>query len=161
MQFDRQKLKALGDLGLLAAVALGVSVLFIGAADLPAPRFEPLGSAAMPRILGLVLILLSLPIAYQAVRDIWRGSNASAEPEPPIQLPYRGALLLGALVLYVAALDFGRVPFVLATTVFVTVSGVTIGGFGVRTTVMYACLGLGLSLALSFIFENFLYVRFD
>ncbi|NOZ32489.1 MAG: hypothetical protein GXP01_05330 [Alphaproteobacteria bacterium] len=160
MQISRRKLRALGDLGLLAAVAVGVSVLFIGAADLPAPRFEPLGSAAMPKILGVLLILLSLPIAFRAIRNLLRRDPADAKQEPPIQLPHRGVLVFGALLAYAAALDFGRVPFVLATTVFVALSGMAISGISVRSVLIYIFLGLGLSLALSYIFTNFLYVRF-
>lgn len=151
-------LRVLGDLALAAFVICGAVLLFIGAADLPPPRFEPLGSAAVPRILGVVLIGLALIVA---VRAVWRARDTPDETEPNDASPARGAIVFAALIAYVAALDFGRVPFVPATTLFVMVSGMAMHRVGWRPALVFAALGLVLAAALSWVFATFLYIRFN
>lgn len=157
MQMSRKQLGALGDLALLAAIGVGITVLFIGASTLPPPRFEPLGSAAMPRILGGILILLSIPVAYSATRVLFQ--SGSDEPKVPVSIPYSSAFVFVALVLYVAALDFGHVPFVLATTVFVAAIGMAVDRINLRCLAIYGGLGLILASVLSYVFTNYLFVQ--
>lgn len=45
--------QTLADLTLAVLTIFGAGLLFLGALSLPPPRFEPLGSAALPRILAL------------------------------------------------------------------------------------------------------------
>ncbi|QBX99478.1 hypothetical protein E2K80_01020 [Rhodophyticola sp. CCM32] len=149
--------RALGDLALLGVIFLGVALLFIGASTLPPPRFEPLGSAAMPRILGAALVLLSLPVAWVAIRDLM-AREADAERQA-LKLPYGGALVLATLVAYVAALDFAQAPFVLSTTAFVAAIGLIVDRVNLRVLAIYGGLGLILSNALLYVFSNFLYVQ--
>lgn len=154
-----RKLQALGDLVLVACVIAGASLLFIGASDLPPPRFEPLGSAAMPRILGTVLILLALPVAVQALINLTSKDEAAGPGSAPIRLPYRGVIVFVLLITYVAALDFVRIPFVVATTLFVMGAGMAMHEVSVRSALVHAALGLILSLSLDYIFSTYLFVR--
>jgi putative tricarboxylic transport membrane protein len=144
--------RTIGDLTLCALVIAGSTILFVGAADLPPPRFEPMGSAAVPRILGAILIVLSLVVAVQALRAPRTGS------EPPAAIPYRGTAVLIALVAYVAALDVLRVPFVIATPVFVVATGLAMSHLSLRNTLMFAALGLGVALLLDTVLSKFLYI---
>ncbi|SIO10817.1 tripartite tricarboxylate transporter TctB family protein [Vannielia litorea] len=144
------------DIILAALVAGGSVLLFIGAAELPAPRFEPLGSAALPRILGALLILFAVILV---IRALLRMRAGTLRDETASQVdPRRGALVFVALVLYVAALDFGRVPFVPATTLFVTATGLAIGARSWVNLAVFAALGLVLSFAISTVLERFLYI---
>lgn len=156
-QMTRKKAKAMGDVLLLLAIATGVAILFIGASTLPPPRFEPLGSAAMPRILGIALLLLSLPVAYEAIRDLLVSDDL--EEKAAIKLPFGGALVFVALVIYVAALDFGKMPFIPTTTIFIAAAGMAIDRVSLRVLAIYGGLGLVLASALSYVFTNFLYVQ--
>ena len=56
----------IADLLLAIFAFLAAVILLIGASDLPPPRFEPLGSAALPRILAVIIIFFSLLIALRA-----------------------------------------------------------------------------------------------
>lgn len=143
--------KTLGDLALSGAVIAGAAILFIGAAELPAPRFEPLGSAAAPRILGTILILLALIVAVQALMT-------RAPVDEPARLPWRGTLVLVALLAFVAALDFGRAPFVPAATLFVMATGVIMSRPTFRNALIFAALGLIVSALLSWILGTFLFI---
>lgn len=150
--------RAFGDLALAAFVIIGAGILFVGASSLPPPRWEPLGSAAMPRILGGILIVLALTVAARALLTLAKADRTSAN-EPALVLPYRGIIVFGLLVAYIAALDFGRVPFVVATTLFVMCAGMTMHRISVRSALVHAALGLVLSLSLDYIFSTYLFVR--
>lgn len=166
------RIRALGDL-LLAAVVVGGSViLFAGAAELPPPRFEPLGSAAMPRILGVILCLLAAIVAVQAVLRLARGEASDMPNLPPLPeldtddgtapgkaSPIRGIVVLGAVLAYVGALDILKVDFTLATTCFVAVTGMAMTRPGPRELLLHAALGLLLGLGVSAVFATFLHVE--
>jgi len=144
--------RTIGDLTLCALVIAGSSILFIGAATLPAPRFEPMGSAAVPRILGGLLIILSLVVAVQSLRA------PQDEAEPPAAIPFRGTLVLVTLIAYVAALDVLRVPFLIATPVFVVVSGLIMSHLSFRNAFMFSALGLGVTFLVDLVLTKFLYI---
>lgn len=150
--------RAFGDLALAACVILGAGILFVGASSLPPPRWEPLGSAAMPRILGGILIALALTVAARAMVTLAKPRQNGVQ-EAAIVLPYRGIIVFALLVAYIAALDFGRVPFAIATTLFVMCAGMTMHQVSVRSALVHAALGLVLSLSLDYIFSNYLFVR--
>lgn len=152
------KVQAIGDLALAVCVIAGASILFIGASSLPPPRFEPLGSAAMPRILGSILIAFALMISLRAVLTLTKPSPKRIS-EVGIQLPYRGIIVFALLVAYIAALDFVRVPFVVATTLFVMCAGMTMHHVSARSALVHGALGLFLSLSLDYIFSTYLFVR--
>jgi putative tricarboxylic transport membrane protein len=150
--------QTLADLTLAALTLFGAGLLFLGALSLPPPRFEPLGSAALPRILGGLLVLFAVSVAITAIRrrhedlPVPKSATPSADPK-------RGALVLGVVVAYVFAMDVIQIPFLIATPLFVTASGLAIGGFSRRNLVAFAGLGIGLAFLISTVLERFLYVR--
>lgn len=152
------KVRAFGDLALAACVIAGASILFIGASSLPPPRFEPLGSAAMPRILASILIAFALMIAMRAVLTLAKTGGQSIS-EAGVELPYRGIIIFALLIAYIAALDFVRVPFVIATTLFVMCAGMTMHRLSLRSALVHGALGLFLSLSLDYVFSTYLFVR--
>jgi putative tricarboxylic transport membrane protein len=149
--------RSIADLVLSLLVSAGAAILFIGAADLPPPRFEPLGSAALPRILGALLLLFAAIVTLRALLRLKRGWTAPATEESEAD-PRKGFAVLVALIAYVLALDVLRLPFVPVTTVFVAVVGLSIGARTWLNAVIFAGLGLGLSLAISTILSRFLYI---
>ncbi|WP_163266380.1 tripartite tricarboxylate transporter TctB family protein [Chelativorans alearense] len=151
------------DLILSGLVAFAAAVLLYGAASLPPPRFDPLGSAALPRALGVLMLIFSAIIAVRALTrrklpDDDEGWVVPNEEEPRAASPVRGLLIFVALVAYVAALDFARAPFVPATTVMMAVSGLVLHRVDWRTGLLFGAIGLGLALGLSYVFTHFLYV---
>ncbi|MSU88860.1 hypothetical protein GE300_04385 [Rhodobacteraceae bacterium 2CG4] len=154
----RKHLKYWGDIALAVLVFGGAAVLLIGAAELPPPRFEPLGSAAVPRGLAAILIVLGLWVAVRAVLGM-RADAPVASPEGTASHPLRSLGVLAALIAYVAALDLGQLPFLPMTALFLAASGTILSGGGWRPALVYGALGLALAGALSFIFSNFLYIE--
>jgi len=175
--------RPLVDLALALAVLAGATLLFVGAADLPPPRFEPMGSAALPRILGALLTMFATIIG---VRAVWRlrtgagetdeqaaasgaqsartgddgeseGTDESDAPAPPPNA-VRTLSVLAALVLYVVALDLLGWPFVPVTAAFVLALGTLLTERRVPTLCVFAVYGLGLAVTLHAVFTRFLYV---
>ncbi|WP_424988867.1 tripartite tricarboxylate transporter TctB family protein [Microbulbifer sp. S227A] len=151
------KRRCVADLALSLLVTAGAVVLFVGAAKLPPPRFEPLGSAALPRILGVLLLLFAGILAVRSIMRLRRGWQVP-ELEAHNTDPRKGLAVLAALVAYVFALDVLRAPFVPATTVFVVAVGLSIGARSWLNCAVFAGVGLVLSLAISTILSRFLYI---
>ena len=153
--------RAAGDLLLAALCIAGAALLLAGAASLPPPRFEPLGSAAMPRALAVVLIVLSLLMAGRSLLTLRRPGPTPDDddlPQPEGTRQGRSVLTFLVLVAYVAALDLGRVPFWIATMVFLAAIGLILTGGNLRAGAVYAVLGAALGAALAWAFQNFLYI---
>jgi putative tricarboxylic transport membrane protein len=150
--------QTLADLALAVLTLFGAGLLFLGALSLPPPRFEPLGSAALPRILGSLLILFAVIVAITAIRRRHEALPAPKRAAPSANLK-RGALVLGAIVTYVFAMDVIQIPFLIATPLFVTASGLSIGGFSRRNLIAFVGVGIGLAFLISTVLERFLYVR--
>ncbi|MEM7565985.1 MAG: tripartite tricarboxylate transporter TctB family protein [Pseudomonadota bacterium] len=140
----------------LAAFALAVAALLaFGSIGLPPPRFEPMGSAAMPRILAGLIALFAVLILAKA----WFGAAPSERSEAPVAAPpIRSVGAFAALVAYVAALDFGQAPFVPTTVLFVITMGLVLAARSWRTVLGFALLGLVLAVGIDAIFTRFLYV---
>lgn len=170
------------DLALVLAVAAGAGLLFMGASTLPPPRFEPMGSAALPRILGGLLLFFATIIAIKAIlqlrhktSDADLASTASAEGtsvEPadaeqatdgsaatgPLTGQLRGLCVFGALILYVVALDILQWPFIVVTAVFVTIVGTALSHRRRQAVWQFALFGLLLAAGLYTVMTRFLYV---
>lgn len=154
---NEAKRRSFADLFLSLVVVAGAVVLFIGAAELPPPRFEPLGSAAAPRILGLLLLMFASILTIRAILRLKNGWVAPAVAKSEAD-PRKGFFVLVALVAYVFALDIFRAPFVPATTIFVMVVGLSIGAKTLQNAGIFAVLGLALSFSISTILSRFLYI---
>lgn len=158
----RTRKAAFGDLALCAAVAVGAAALLIGAAKLPPPRFDPLGSAALPRALAAIMLFFAAWIAVSAVLALLRrGRPVEQAPTTGTEVnPWRGVFVFAALIAFIAALDVFRVHLIPAATVFMAVIGLVVSGPTWRTALIYGLFGLGLSSVLTWVMSNFLYVKF-
>ena len=156
---DDRTRRMVADLALAALTVAGAILLLIGAMDLPPPRFEPLGSAALPRILSGLLLVFAVIVAIRALLRHRSGTLERVTEEGPKADPRRGALVLVALVAYVFALDVLRIPFLIATPVFVAATGLAIGARTWSNLAAFATLGLALAFSISLVLEKLLYVR--
>lgn len=143
------------DLFLGAGALLVAALLVIGTAGLPPPRFEPMGSAALPRILAGVIALLSLGVVVSAFRSRGKTTSETAEKR---RSPVRALAVPVLLAAYVAALDVGNAPFVPATIVFVMAMGLVLSRPALRTIVSFALFGAALALLIDGVFTQFLFV---
>ena len=146
------------DLIVAALVAAAAAALFVGAAKLPAPRWEPLGSAAAPRALGALLALFALLLAAGAVRGLLQRAEVPAFAVENARL-LRGGCILGAIILFVVAMDVARLPFVAVGPVFVVVISVLVGGLSWRVVGWSALWGVVLCGSVFLAFTRFFYIN--
>lgn len=156
---DEKTRRNIADLALALLTIAAAALVLFGARDLPPPRFEPLGSAALPRILAGLLIVFALIIAISALLRQRRDDFVPVAESGPRPDPRRGALVLAALVAYVFALDVLRVPFLFATPPFVAATGLAIGARTWRNLVIFLAFGFALAFGISLVLEKLLYVR--
>lgn len=158
--------ETLTDLCLVAFALAVAALLFVGSASLPPPRFEPLGSAAMPRGLGAIIVLLSLIILTRALMNLRKGpdftsddeNSAASQHAASLRQPSRSALVLLALIIYIFSLDVLQAPFVPVTTAFFMAAGLAIGERSIRNAAVFLGLGLILSTVISLTLSRFLYI---
>ena len=143
-----------------AVVVIGLAgVIWWGTAGLPPPRWEPIGSAALPRGLALVMGVLAVPILVGAVRR-WRNLEPSAPTEPPAyrRHPARAVAVFAVLVAYVALLDLRTLGFAYATIPAFVLVGAILTGFDRRQLPRIALFVVALVLAIQWLFTRVFYV---
>lgn len=144
---------AWGDLAFALAVIVAAAVVWVGTADLPPPRYEPVGSAALPRGIAAIMACLALVVAFRA-----RGRGTSSD-EPGSPADALRAVLLGALVVgFVAIMDARLLGFRPAAAIFVLAACVILGGVAPRRLAAYAAFAIVLSLGLHAVFTQLFYV---
>jgi putative tricarboxylic transport membrane protein len=156
----------LSDLVLAAFSILIAVLLFVGSASLPPPRFEPLGSAAMPRGLGVIIVILSLIILTRALLNFRKSPKVTPDAEnvaegkhgPVSRQPSRSVLTFLALFVYIFLLDVLQAPFVPVTTLFFVATGLAIGESSVRSAAVFFGLGLTLAILISLTLSQFFYI---
>ena len=145
-----------GDFLFAIAIVAAALVVFAGTASLPPPRYEPIGSAAIPRIMGGILVFLSALLIF----NVWRRPAAVPEQdrESRIATPLVPILSAGAIILYVAVMDFGWLGFRPATALLLFALAFGLTGFRRRAALPAAIFALVLSLGTFFVFTEFFYI---
>lgn len=150
------------DLVLAAALTVFATVLYQQAALLPPPFFDPLGSAAVPKFVALVLLALALGLVVQRALGITEGGMAMPEgatdeaPVRPAPLAAIGAIILP--ILYVASMQAGWLAFAQASSLFVIALGGLFARWQWRNLVLLVPLALLTGYGLDYIFTEILYV---
>ena len=127
------------DLQLAGLVGGVAALLYFGAASLPAPLFDPLGSAAVPQAVAVVLVAFALLMVVPALRRAPR-----PVPAGPVAL-LRGGTMVALATGYTFLLDLRIVPFWAATLVFVPLAALIISP---RRDVAMVALAIGATLGI-------------
>ena len=102
------------EIGVALMLILIASLALFGAKDLPPGRFEPLGSAPVPRAVASMILLLSLWIIVRALIDKRPIATAAADR-------YLDAgMVLVLTLLFVAAMHYRLATFAILTTLYLT-----------------------------------------
>ena len=132
------------DTMLAVATCLFAGVVWWQATKIPPPFFDPLGSAAVPNAIALILLVLALIMLLRAALAWpWLATGETAEYRP------RPDLAVGIVVLcvaYVAAMHLRLVGFENATIAFLVAAAALLGRLERRTMV----LGVGVALLMGF-----------
>ena len=147
----------------LAVIALAV-VLYIGTLSLPPAKWEPLGSAAVPRGLCVIMSCLAAVVLARAVLTLRKGAPKvrAAVPldaeEAFERRPWTAVVMFGLVVLYVAAMDFHLLGFVEATVAFLVALGLVFTRARRRHIPWIVGFALIIAVGNYLVFTHFLYV---
>jgi putative tricarboxylic transport membrane protein len=136
----------IGSLALLAGAGL---LLVIGAAALPGPEYDPMGPAGLPRIIGIVLLILlsaRLMSIFRTPQPVTAQNDNAPKPQAQLKRTLATAVLT---VIYLVVLTLGGLPFAAVTVVYLTLLGYSMTNFSIRklppVIIIAAVVGIGLS----------------
>lgn len=144
------------DVGLALAVG-GFAALILWEADkIPPPFFDPLGSAALPNAIALVLAVLAALVLLRAV---------AAHPFPALARPKdyrpRPDIALGIALLalaYVAAMEYDILSFRTATVLFVALASALLGRFDPRVASVGVVVALVVGIGGTYLFTHVFFI---
>ena len=147
----------------LAVIALAV-VLYIGTLSLPPAKWEPLGSAAVPRGLCVIMSCLAAVVLARAVLVLRKGApkaraSAPANADESFERrPWTAVAMLVLVVLYVAAMNLRVLGFVEATVAFLVALCLVFTRAQRRQIPWIVGFALVIALGNYMVFTHFLYV---
>ncbi|MGF1477386.1 MAG: tripartite tricarboxylate transporter TctB family protein [Geminicoccaceae bacterium] len=106
-------------------LALGVigfaTLLYVEALKVPPPFFDPLGSAAVPKFVAVILIVLALIVAFPFSRP----REEASEPEQPVRSgsPITALGSVAVAVAYVGSMQAGILSFAQSSCLFIVALG--------------------------------------
>lgn len=157
---EAQERHPLTDIVFALAVMLFSAFVYWGTLGLPPPRYEPIGSAALPRGLALVLALLALVVMIRGLLRwrSWDGGGGGDSASTHRQRPLLAIAVFVVIVIYVAAMDFRLLRFVPASILAFTLVGAMLTRFEPRRMPWIAGFVIPLVLLIQIIFQHFFYI---
>lgn len=112
----------------ISEIAFGIcliafsALIYIGALELPAPKYEPLGSAALPKILAALMALLSAVMIGRAAINLRAIVPTNAgQSDSAVKRHYALSLIVFlTTIAFVAIMDFGLLGFNVAGIIFLS-----------------------------------------
>ena len=147
---------------LLLVAAFAAASLY-GSSLLPPASYEPLGSAAFPKALGLITLGL---VALQVISLIKGHSGQDILDDPQaVARPFswakyrKPALMLATMVLYLAAMSYGGGDFRISTSVFLCLAMCLLARpDSLKKVLLIAGCSIALAVILDLVFKHLFYI---
>jgi putative tricarboxylic transport membrane protein len=156
---------------ILALVIIVFSiVIYFNTLDLPPPRYEPMGAAALPRALAVLLIIFSLfilikvfikkrPAIPSTKTETMQGEALDSQDSDISAYSYaKAALIFLITCIYVASMSLKISGFLGATIVYIFLAGSIMKSTNLAGKAKMASFAIVFSLATFFIFTRFFYI---
>ncbi len=147
------------DIGVSAFLIVASAAIYVETLDLPPPVYDPIGPAAFPRALSVIIGVLALAVMASAIRG---PSLAAAKDEGrPLSYRPRPDLALGSVLLtagYVALLAFRTFSFAVVTTVYLVVLIMLLFKFERRRLPAAVLLAALVGFGCDYIFTQFFFI---
>lgn len=142
----------------LAFIAVS-TLIYRDLLKLPPGNYDPLGGGTMPRIVCVIIIVLSIAaIAQVLIPALLRKTTPPAEPKPAYRLrPDLAVMLFILLVLYTLSIRFA-VPFMLSSVVFLFLSTMVLAQFRFRLIPQAVIISVIGGVAMAYTFTSILQV---
>jgi len=138
------------------------AIVYVGAVQLPPPLFDPVGSAAFPKAIAIIIAVIVTLILLQRV-VIQRAGGGDEEPKSgeADEMPLRPGLGVWCILImagYVGVMNFGILGFREATVPFVVLLGALLSHFRRSTLYILIACGLVIAIGFSWLFSEILYI---
>ena len=142
---------ATGGIMLIAAITFRESL------SLRAGLYDPLGAGTMPRIICAgIVIACAISLAVTLYRHFAKSAKPAGKPAAEGEAPARPLLAAGAFALMVAfavSINF-RVPYMLASSLFLFATMMAIQRFKLSAAPISAALSIAVGAGITFLFTN-------
>jgi putative tricarboxylic transport membrane protein len=145
----------------LGLIVLAFSVaIYIRALSLPPPQFDPLGAAAIPKLIAVILAIISIFILINVfLRKPSDPLDVSADSVEAAPLrPGIAAASILILMAYAGAMSYGILGFRAATILFVILLGGVMSRFRLKTMFILTICALVIGFGFAWIFSEILYI---
>jgi putative tricarboxylic transport membrane protein len=144
------------DVALALAVGAFAALLWREALKVPPPFFDPLGSAAVPKGVALVLLALSAMVLVRAViARPWpsAGEDAGYRPRPAIAVG-----IVSLCLAYLGLMQLRLLGFQLASILFMIAATALLARLQLRTSLLGAAIALVVGIGGTLLFTRFFYI---
>jgi putative tricarboxylic transport membrane protein len=151
---------------LAGALIVVMAVVIWGTLELPPPSFEPLGAAAFPRGLAILIALLALPILFGRDR---RGPAIPEQAGSPAgegtggdgivrRQPLMAVILIAAAAGLAALMQVRTIDFSILATAFLFATMTALNRFSIRAMPLSILIALVVGFGIDYIFTQVLIV---
>lgn len=134
-----------GEIALAVALIVLSGIIWYSAAKLPPPYFDPIGSAAFPKAMAIVITGLSLIMVTQSFRESDERPVAEGTGEFPRPRYLLAVAMYGLMIIYAAIMQEKLLGFAPSTMLFVITAGAILGRFRLRQLLVSIAISIGSS----------------
>ena len=147
------------DIGVSAFLIVASATVYMETLDLPPPIYDPIGPAAFPRALSVLIGAFALAVMVFAIRGPSRAA-AKDDDRPPLYQP-RPDLALGSALLttgYVVLLALRPFSFAVVTTLYLVVQVMLLFRFEFRRLPVAVFVAVVVGFGCDYIFTQFFFI---
>ena len=111
------------EIGLSISLIIFSAIVYYFSLELPDPVYEPLGSAALPKGLAVIMSLLSLIILVRAIPKIKTYKATTNTGDNVTSRPKLAILIFIITLIFIGILDFGVLGFLPAGIIYLSTIG--------------------------------------
>ena len=145
-------------------IALSISLIIFSiivyyfSLELPEPEYEPLGSAALPQGLAVIMSLLSLIVIIRAIPKIKTYKPTTNTDEIVTSRPKLAILIFIITLIFIGILDFGILGFLPAGIIYLSTIGYLMTHRDLKSFPWIVAFAVILTVFSYYVFTKFFYI---
>lgn len=132
---------------------LACGAVYWASLDLPEAVLEPIGPAAFPRAVSVILAVLSLAVLVGALRPRATAAKAAVVPRP-----WLAAATVALTIVYIGVMELEWLGFRDATIVYLAVLGALLVDFVARRLILVAVIAIVLGIGTHYVFTKLFFI---
>ena len=145
-------------------IALSISLIIFSiivyyfSLELPEPEYEPLGSAALPQGLAVIMSLLSLIVLVRAIPKIKTYKPTTNTDDNVTSRPKLAILVFIITLIFIGILDFGILGFLPAGIIYLSTIGYLLTHRDLKSFPWIVAFAVILTVFSYYVFTKFFYI---